>query len=189
LDDQGPGLRHAEKKQDLSCWMIKVLGHAEKNHDLLLNDQGSGTWLTVGWSRSWDMTYCWMIKVLGHDLLLDDQGSGTWLTIGWSRSWDMQKNVAGLNLLPTLQTFLLHNNKSRPSWAWLYGSWIYNYIWNQCLSPLGWGVLDTTLCDKDCQWHATGHSFYPGTPVSSTNKTDRRAIAEILLKVALNIIT
>jgi hypothetical protein len=22
------------------------------------------------------------------------------------------------------------------SWSWLYGSWIYNYLWNQCLSPL-----------------------------------------------------
>jgi hypothetical protein len=31
--------------------------------------------------------------------------------------------------------------------------------------------------------------FSPGTPVSSTNKTDRFAIAEILLKVALNTIT
>ena len=23
-----------------------------------------------------------------------------------------------------------------PSWSWLYGSWIYNYLCNQCLSPL-----------------------------------------------------
>ena len=46
--------------------------------------------------------------------------------------------------------------------------------------PCSWrGVLDTTLCDKICQW------FYPGTPVSSTNKTDRHDITEILLKVAL----
>ena len=30
--------------------------------------------------------------------------------------------------------------------------------------------------------------FFPGTPVSSTNKTDLHDIAEILLKVALNII-
>jgi len=22
------------------------------------------------------------------------------------------------------------------SWSWLYGSWIYNYLYNQCLSPL-----------------------------------------------------
>jgi hypothetical protein len=42
------------------------------------------------------------------------------------------------------------------SWSWSYGSWIYNYLYNQCRSPLklwirtrSWrGVLDTTLCDK-----------------------------------------
>ena len=54
-----------------------------------------------------------------------------------------------------------------PSWSWSYGSWIYNYLCNQCLSPLKlWGTL-----------------------VSSTNKTDRRDITEILLKVALNTTT
>jgi len=37
--------------------------------------------------------------------------------------------------------------------------------------------------------HATGRWFSPGTPVSSTNKTDCHNIAEILLKVALNTIT
>ena len=31
--------------------------------------------------------------------------------------------------------------------------------------------------------------FFPGTPVSSTNKTDHNDITEILLKVALNTIT
>jgi len=25
---------------------------------------------------------------------------------------------------------------SGPSWSWLYGSWIYNYLCNQCLSSL-----------------------------------------------------
>ena len=73
-------------------------------------------------------------------------------------------------------------------------SWIYNYLCNQCLSPLTlWvrtllrrGVLDTTLCDKVCQWLATGQWF---SPVSSTNRTDRHDITEILLKVALNTIT
>ena len=48
-----------------------------------------------------------------------------------------------------------------------------------------WGVLDTTLCDKVCQWLATGLWF---SLVSSTNKTDRHDITEILLKVALNTI-
>ena len=46
----------------------------------------------------------------------------------------------------------------------------------------------TTLCDKACQWLSTGWWFSPGPPVSSTNKTDRHDITEILLKVALNTI-
>ena len=53
------------------------------------------------------------------------------------------------------------------------------------------GEVHTTLCDKVCRWLATGRSrrwFSPGPPVSSTNKTDRHDITEILLKVALNII-
>ena len=49
-------------------------------------------------------------------------------------------------------------------------------------------VLETTLCDKVCQWFATGQWFSPGTPVSFTNKTDRHDITEILLKVVLNTI-
>jgi hypothetical protein len=48
------------------------------------------------------------------------------------------------------------------------------------------GVLDTTLCDKICQWLATGWLFSLDNLDSSTNKTDRHDIAEILLKVALN---
>ena len=47
-------------------------------------------------------------------------------------------------------------------------------------------VFNTTLCDKVCQWLVAGQWFSPG---SSTNKTDRHDIAEILLKVALNTIT
>jgi hypothetical protein len=67
-----------------------------------------------------------------------------------------------------------------PSWSWSYGSWIYNYLCNQCLSPLTLlvrtpfrrGVIDTTLCDKVCQWFATGRWISPDTPVSSTNKIE-----------------
>ena len=76
--------------------------------------------------------------------------------------------------------------------SWSYGSWIYNYLCNQCLwvrIPPRRDVLDTTLCDKVCQWLATGQWFSPGTLVSSTNKTDRYDITKILLKVALNTIT
>jgi hypothetical protein len=37
-------------------------------------------------------------------------------------------------------------------------------------------------------WLATGQWFSPGTPVSSTNKTDHHHIIETLLKVELNTI-
>ena len=37
-------------------------------------------------------------------------------------------------------------------------------------------------------YNLSGRWFSPGTPVSSTNKTDRHDIAEILLKVVLNTI-
>ena len=50
-------------------------------------------------------------------------------------------------------------------------------------------ILDTTLCDTVCQWLAVGRWFSPGTPVSSTNKTDCHDITEISLKVALDTIT
>ena len=80
------------------------------------------------------------------------------------------------------------------SWKLSYGSWIYNYLCNQCLSPLMlWVRISikakcTTLCDKACQWLATGRWCFSGTPVSSTNKTDCHDISEILLKVTLNTI-
>ena len=44
------------------------------------------------------------------------------------------------------------------------------------------GVLATTLCDKGCQRLAAGWWFSPGTPVSSTNKTDRHNITESGIK-------
>ena len=74
---------------------------------------------------------------------------------------------------------------------WSYGRWIYNYLYNWYLSPLMlWVRIPlmarcTTLCDKVCQWLVAGCWF---SSVSSTNKTDRHDITEILLKMALNTI-
>ena len=83
------------------------------------------------------------------------------------------------------------------SWSWSYNSRIYNYLCNQCLSPLIlWvrisprrGVLAITLCDKVCQWLVIGSYFSPVTPVSSTSKTDPHNITEILLNATLNTIS
>ena len=46
----------------------------------------------------------------------------------------------------------------------------------------------TVETDKVYQLHSHGRWFSPGTPASSTTKTDRHDIDEILLKVALSTI-
>ena len=50
-------------------------------------------------------------------------------------------------------------------------SWVRNSIRARC----------TTWWDEVCQWLATDRWFSPGPSVSSTNKTDRHDIAEMLL--------
>jgi hypothetical protein len=57
------------------------------------------------------------------------------------------------------------------------------------LVPLARVVSSNSVHDEIYLILATGQWLSPGTPVSSTNKTDRHDIAEILLKVALNTIT
>ena len=99
-------------------------------------------------------------------------------------------------LLTLLKSWHWHEG---PLWLWWYDiySWIYNCLCNQFLFsltlwvwiPVRRGVLSTTLCDKVCQWLAADRWFSPGTPVSSSNKTDLHDITEILLKVALKTIT
>ena len=46
----------------------------------------------------------------------------------------------------------------------------------------------TLRVQKVHQWLATGRKFSPGTTISSTNKTERYDITEIVLKVALDTI-
>jgi hypothetical protein len=69
------------------------------------------------------------------------------------------------------------------------------YQCNRCLSQLMSGVWISLIarCTR-CniivyQWVVAGQWFSPGTPISSTNKTDGHDIAEILLVVMLNTIT
>ena len=120
-------------------------------------------------------------------------------------TWNIRTvNLAGLNRL--LSRFLEVNRNKQAiqktahiwghSWSWSYGSWIYNYLCNQFLSPqtLWVRILLMARCtryntsEKVCQWLATDQWFSLGTPVSFTNKTDRHNITDILLQVALNTI-
>ena len=79
------------------------------------------------------------------------------------------KNEEALNLLSTIDVDYVQ---------WCSKCWHVIDTWQ--------GVLDTTLCDKVCQWLMAGRWFSLGSQVSSTNKTDRHYITEILLKGALN---
>jgi hypothetical protein len=110
----------------------------------------------------------------------------------YTRRWCIQLWCQGQIMYFLSKLFYMkvqwHLQEGGPSWLWSYGNWIYNYLCNHCLSPLMLRVQTsirarcTTLCDKVCQWLATGRSD------SSTNKTDRQDITEILLKEALNTI-
>ena len=113
----------------------------------------------------------------------------------WTKHLSIPKAKAGPKefRFRLVSLYLFPTYTDGPSWSWSYGSWIYNYLCNQCLSllklwvpiPLSRGVLDTTLCDKVCQWLAERLWFSPGSPVSSTNKTDCHDITKTLLKVML----
>ena len=80
------------------------------------------------------------------------------------------------------------------SWSWSYYSWICNYLCNQCLSPLTlwvWTPFMARCTQYNIMWYSlsvTCDRFSLCIPVSSTNKTDRHTVAEILLKVTLNTI-
>jgi hypothetical protein len=63
---------------------------------------------------------------------------------------------------------------------------------NYCLKENGqsdkkWCTRLAAASDKAYQLLAQGRRFSPGTPASSTTKTGRYNIAEILLKVALKV--
>jgi hypothetical protein len=100
-----------------------------------------------------------------------------YFSVTCGRSW-----FSPVILLPNFQS-------SSGSWPWSYGSWIYNYLCNQCLSPLMlWVQISIRARCTTLYLSVTcGRSVvFPGHPVSCTNKTDRHDITEMLLKVALN---
>ena len=92
-----------------------------------------------------------------------------WNTVYYSNHHNEYSYIEPMNFTTTYAISAYHH---------LYMLWVRISIRARC----------TTLCDKVCQWLATGRWFSPGPPVSSTNKTARQDTAEILLKVALNTI-
>ena len=80
--------------------------------------------------------------------------------------------------------------RSVPSWSWPYGSWIFNYLCNQCLSPLTLWVRIPLMT-----WHTLYNfikfvcGFLLVLRFPPPKKTDRNDITEILLKVVLSTTT
>jgi len=77
-----------------------------------------------------------------------------------------------------ISDFVFPTSPEIDSKLFILGTYFFRIQLRQC-------VLDTTLCDKACQWLAACRWF---SPVSSTNWTDPHDITEILLKVVLNTI-
>jgi hypothetical protein len=111
----------------------------------------------------------WHIRYLGNtDLHCFHIYTGLWVMV-FNTTFNNISVISWRSVLLVEETTFLHAVNSLIAvyiWgqSWLYGSWISNYLCNQCLSPLKlWvqpslrrGVLDTALCDKVCQWLAAG---------------------------------
>jgi hypothetical protein len=86
-------------------------------------------------------------------------------------------------------------DREGPLWSWSYGSWIYNLLCNQCLSPLSFVSSNPAHGEVYWMYHyvikfvSDLRQVGGFLLVSSTNKTDRHDITEILLKVALSTIS
>ena len=109
----------------------------------------------------------------------------------WFETFKLASNYSFMNFV---RGRLNTNWSEGPLWPpWSYSRWIYDYLCNQCLSPLKLWVRTPFMarCTRyDIMWLSlAGWWFSPGTPVSSTNKTAGHYIAEILFKVVLNTIT
>ena len=78
-------------------------------------------------------------------------------------------NLFSINLFIT-------NYLEGSSRSWSNGNWIYNYLCNQCLSPIRWRVRIplmarctryNILCDKVSQWLAAGWWFSPSIKLTA----------------------
>jgi hypothetical protein len=82
------------------------------------------------------------------------------------------------------------------SGSWSYAYWIYNYLCNQCLSPLKsevWILLTVRCTRYNIMWKSLSVTWdksvvFSVYSVSSTNKSDLHISTEILLKEAINAI-
>ena len=132
--------------------------------------------MMVGFRPSYFFMFCWRFAgptamvVIFAASLVEMFSKGTWYEI-----WNADKVWIIMLLIINMCPYISYEG---PSWPWSYGSWIYNYLCNQCLSPLmlwvriSTRVRCTTWCDKVCQWHGTGWWFSPGPPRYNWNSVE-----------------
>ena len=68
----------------------------------------------------------------------------SWWTHCWNRFNNLYQNINRVNrhhssyrpMWSISCDFFCLSYKKGPSWSWSYGSWIYSYLCNQCISPL-----------------------------------------------------
>ena len=99
-------------------------------------------------------------------------------------NWKLK--LYGLNWMCTELAGRLGHDRMVVGFTTTYAISVYHHWCCEFESRSARGVQHYVI--KFCQWLTTGLWFSPGNPVSSTNKTDRHNITEILLKVVLNTI-
>jgi hypothetical protein len=107
----------------------------------------------------------------------------------WIQSTERTQTTQKTHTQHNTCTKNMSNTDPPKTWWWTKGLPKGNNIYNSFLCNQINKTIFFYLFDKVCQsWLATGRWFFPGPPVTSTNKTDRHSITEIFLKVALNTI-
>ena len=143
------GYNPITKEQHMVLWVLKFLV-------IHLKHQSFTCWIYTTQHKQWTLA------LYKYDSLHFTGSSMTWIQ-------RRTNQVGNVYIFCNMIAWNLHLN-SGPSWSLSFGSWIYNYLCNQCLSPLTLWVriplrrdwLDTTLCDKVCQWSSMVFSGYSG---------------------------
>ena len=99
-----------------TCRFIVVVNHGQEQR----------------WQNSFSLTNMEDVCMVNWLRLLtsNHKPNTTYMTNGLIPASNVYKH---LPMTGIVQAFLSSEGQS---WSWSYGSWIYNYLWNQCLSPL-----------------------------------------------------
>jgi hypothetical protein len=131
------------------------------------------------------LEWCWRVRVMVFNAILNNISAISWRSVfisGGNQRTRRKQSTCHKTLTNFITYYWIEYTSPWTGFElipWSYCIWIYNYLWNQCLSSLKAWVriplmacctLYTTLRDKVCQWFTAGRWFSPGTPVSSTNK-------------------